>query len=152
MLASRVPLLVAGVALVGQGVYAQNVQCDYLGSDVEASSAQVGWESYHVDFTPAERGPGQSGILLDGVQYKKGIFAHAPSNVVFSLDGAYQTVSGCAGIATLEDCGTPMRASPGSQRMMGVFLSAPFILTPSPSLQGQESTGTTIMATQHSVF
>jgi hypothetical protein len=110
----RTQLTLVGVALLGTGAYAQVLQCDYLGSDVQATSAQVGWESYHVDFTPAERGDGTSGILLDGVQYRKGIFAHAPSNVVFSLDGAYQTISGCAGIATLEDCGTPLR--PGEHR------------------------------------
>eukprot|EP01044_Picomonas_judraskeda_P005887 COSAG03_NODE_574_length_6896_cov_8.214948_3_plen_122_part_00 len=86
----RTQLTLVGAALLGTGAHAQ-VQCDYLGSDVQATSAQVGWESYHVDFTPAERGDGTSGILLDGVQYRKGIFAHAPSNVVFSLDGAYQT-------------------------------------------------------------
>ena len=86
------------------------VQCDYLGSNIEASSAEVGWERYHVDHTPAEHGPGHDGILLAGVQYAKGIFAHAPSRVKFTIGGAYQSMSGCAGIGTLQDCGTAMAA------------------------------------------
>eukprot|EP01050_Picozoa_sp_SAG11_P018268 SAG11_NODE_2735_length_3028_cov_4.580061_2_plen_145_part_00 len=67
------------------------MSCDFLGSDIEATIAEVGWENYHVDHTPAEHGPGHDGILLDGIQFAKGIFAHAPSRVVFALGGACES-------------------------------------------------------------
>ena len=53
----------------------------------------------------AERGTVTDGLTVDGQIYDKGIFAHGPSRVVFDIQGAYQAVSGCAGIATMADCG-----------------------------------------------
>lgn len=53
----------------------------------------------------AERGTITDGLTVDGQVYDKGIFAHGPSRVVFDIAGAYEAVSGCAGIATMADCG-----------------------------------------------
>lgn len=66
------------------------------------------WDEYRVDGTYAAGTEGDgltNGIHLGRLVYDKGIFAHAPSRVEFDLDGAYQAVSGCAGIAVMADCG-----------------------------------------------
>eukprot|EP01050_Picozoa_sp_SAG11_P022438 SAG11_NODE_4248_length_1987_cov_1.788136_3_plen_83_part_00 len=39
-------------------------------------------------------------------RYERGIFAHAPSEVIFSGLRGWATVSGCAGLADWADCGT----------------------------------------------
>jgi hypothetical protein len=59
-----------------------------------------------------ERGTITDGLTVDRVLYDKGIFAHGPSRVLFDIAGAYQAVSGCAGIATMADCGVAGAGGP----------------------------------------
>ena len=103
------------VLSAGRGAFGR-VQCDYLGSDVQAASAEVGWARYTIDSVPAGGDASNNnvhdGIDLDGLHYDKGIFAHAPSRVVFNLNGAYQSFSGCAGISTMADCGVAGAGGP----------------------------------------
>ena len=98
------------VLLFGVGTDAGGLQCDYLGSDVAASDATVGAAQYTVDSQPNNAQGGVAtvqGLQVGGLHYDKGFFAHAPSQVTFNLDGAYQSISGCAGIATMApNCGT----------------------------------------------
>jgi serine/threonine protein kinase len=65
----------------------------YLGSDIAAlDEPSVGWGSYQVDSN--WYGPG---FKIGGIPYDKGIFAHAPSEVQFSLGGIYSMLNLCVG-------------------------------------------------------
>jgi hypothetical protein len=65
----------------------------YLGSDLVADSASVGWGNYVVDGNWYRQG-----FAIAGVQYSKGFFAHAVSSVKFNLGKKYATFEACAGL------------------------------------------------------
>jgi len=65
----------------------------YLGSDVAAASATVGYDQYRVNGTPYG-----TGFDLGGVHYERGLFAHAPSVVRYPLAGEFNRLDVCVGI------------------------------------------------------
>ena len=65
----------------------------YIGSDVPASSATVGWDTYTVNGNWYG-----SGFSIGGSHYEKGIYAHANSDVRFPLYGHYYVFHACVGL------------------------------------------------------
>jgi serine/threonine protein kinase len=62
-------------------------------ADLRPKSIQVGWGSLFIGtYTMASEGDGISvgdPIILEGTQFDKGLFAHAPSRIVYDIGGGY---------------------------------------------------------------
>lgn len=69
---------------------------DYL-SDVTPASVQVGYGNLGIDKTVNNSGT----LKMDGVEYKKGLGAHAPAELVYNLDGKYDFFHAVVGIDDL---------------------------------------------------
>jgi len=57
------------------------------------ASQSVGWGSFLTDKTWY-----QDGFVIGGKKYDSGVFAHAPSNLVYDLNEQYNIFSGCVGL------------------------------------------------------
>lgn len=68
------------------------VDCQQLGSLVP-SFTSVGWGSYWVN-----RRWHANGFEIAGAKYSSGVFAHAPSRIVYPLHGKFDTFSTCVGL------------------------------------------------------
>ena len=53
----------------------------------------VGWGSYWVN-----RRWHDNGFEIAGVRYSNGVFAHAPSKIIYPLHGKFDTFSACVGL------------------------------------------------------
>jgi hypothetical protein len=79
----------------------------YLGSGIPASSSMVGHGVYQVDSNWYG-----AGFNIGGVHYTKGIYAHAPSQVIFPLNNAYTKLTGCVGLDDADgNCGDGSQVS-----------------------------------------
>lgn len=68
------------------------VDCQQLGSLVP-SFTSVGWGSYWVN-----RRWHMNGFEIAGAKYSSGVFAHAPSRIIYPLHGKFDTFSTCVGL------------------------------------------------------
>jgi hypothetical protein len=68
------------------------VDCMQLGSLVPQYTS-IGWGSYWVN-----RRWHENGFQVAGAKYSNGVFAHAPSHIIYPLHGKYDTFSSCVGI------------------------------------------------------
>jgi hypothetical protein len=50
-------------------------------------------------------------MTIGSTHFEHGIFAHASSRVVFNVDQSWGTISGCGGIAVMQECGVKGSAS-----------------------------------------
>lgn len=77
-------------------------------SDIQESSVQVGWGSFHKDMF-SKRGETRA-FILDGKTYQKGLDTHAPAHVIYNLNGQFKRFQSSVG---LWDSGNPDRGVPG---------------------------------------
>jgi len=77
-------------------------------SDIQESSVQVGWGSFHKDIF-SKRGETRA-FILDGKTYQKGLDTHAPAHVIYNLNGQFKRFQSFVG---LWDSGNPDRGVPG---------------------------------------
>jgi len=77
-------------------------------SDIQESSVQVGWGSFHKDIF-SKRGETRA-FILDGKTYQKGLDTHAPAHVIYNLNGQFKRFQSLVG---LWDSGNPDRGVPG---------------------------------------
>jgi len=77
-------------------------------SDIQESSVQVGWGSFHKDMF-SKRGETRA-FILDGKTYQKGLDTHAPAHVIYNLNGQFKRFQSFVG---LWDSGNPDRGVPG---------------------------------------
>jgi hypothetical protein len=107
----------------------------FLGSNIPASTAEVGWGSYQVDAT--WYGPG---FLIGGEHFSKGIFAHAPSRVAFLLEGKYSRFATCVGFDDVDggcsDGSEVTVAGDGSPMWSSYINNGSVICTPALDLAG----------------
>jgi len=64
----------------------------YLG-DITPAESSVGWGSFQVN-----RNWYMDGFQIDGVQYQTGVFAHAPSSLVYDLSSRFTQFTGYVGL------------------------------------------------------
>jgi hypothetical protein len=77
-------------------------------SDIQESSVQVGWGSFHKDMF-SKRGETRA-FILGGKTYQKGLDTHAPAHVIYNLNGQFKKFQSFVG---LWDSGNPDRGLPG---------------------------------------
>lgn len=81
------------------GDLAASETCVHLGSDVEATSVSVGPMPYGVDGMWLDGPRGDSGglvfepggLIIGNHAFPKGLFAHAPSSLLFDVDPTWTT-------------------------------------------------------------
>ena len=69
-----------------------------MGSDIPFLSCTTGWESCRVD---GDYKHGNGKIEINGLNYERGIVAHAAGKAIFRLYGIFEKFSTCIGISQL---------------------------------------------------
>jgi hypothetical protein len=85
--------------------------------DLVPSHASVGWGSYQVNKNWYKKP-----FTIKGQTYKFGVFAHAPSDIRYHIEGKYKSFTGCVGLDDMNAYGKAVGSKCGDGAMFKVFL------------------------------
>jgi hypothetical protein len=86
-------------------------------ADLVPQHESVGWGSYQINKNWYNRS-----FSIGSVEYDHGVFAHAPSDIIYHLEGKYRTFTGCVGLDDENEKSTAGQTCNGDGAMFQIFL------------------------------